>query len=185
MVRFKQVAILASLGAALILTSGCTANRAASATTSGDLSAQGGAQDGETDGSQNPITSEELETLRANFERVHFDFDRAELDSESREVLAANAAILLDHPDVRVRVEGHADHWGSDIYNLALGQSRAEVVRRYLSDLGVRDNQIEVISYGEERPLVGDADRTAEAPNRRAEFLVITGDDAVTVESSY
>ena len=130
-----------------------------------------------------PITEEEIETLKANFLRVHFEFDKAVLAEDARAALRENAEILLDHRDVEVRIEGHADHWGSDIYNLALGQRRAETVKNYLVDFGVLADQLSVISYGEERPLVGDSDRATEAPNRRAEFTVITGADKA--ESSY
>ena len=132
------------------------------------------------------ITHEDLQTLVSNFERVHFDYDMSELDSKSREVLAANAEILLAHPELKVKVEGHADHWGSDIYNLALGQKRAESVKAYLLNLGVLGEQLEVISFGEERPLTASqGDRAAEAPNRRAEFFVSVKKDGLNVGSSY
>jgi peptidoglycan-associated lipoprotein len=85
-----------------------------------------------------PITEEELEILRANFNRVHFEFDVATFDETTRDLLAQNAAILMRHSAVTVRIEGHADHFGSDEYNLALGQRRAEVVRSYLIALGVQ-----------------------------------------------
>ena len=122
-----------------------------------------------------PITEEEMETLRANFRKVHFEYDKAVLTEDTRSALAENAELLLDHTDVTVQIEGHADHWGSDIYNLALGQRRGDAVKGFLLDLGVSSAQLTVISYGEERPLVGDADRAAEAPNRRAEFVVTAG----------
>jgi peptidoglycan-associated lipoprotein len=164
---------------------GCPPKQPEVAQTSGGLSA--GALAGD-DGSQtvgdSTITQWELDQLRANFGRVHFDFDSSVLEADSREILSNNADILVRHPDVRVRVEGHADHWGSDIYNLALGQRRADTVVMYLTDLGVTRGQLEVISYGEERPLVGDSDHAAEAPNRRAEFLVIVSGEGI-VSSSY
>jgi peptidoglycan-associated lipoprotein len=130
-----------------------------------------------------PITDEEMATLRANFLRVHFEFDAAVLTEDARTALRENAGILLQHKDVKVQIEGHADHWGSDIYNLALGQRRGETVRSYLLNYGVSNAQLTVISYGEERPLVGDGDRLSEAPNRRAEFIVTNGADKA--KSSY
>jgi peptidoglycan-associated lipoprotein len=130
-----------------------------------------------------PITEEELEILRANFNRVHFEFDVATFDETTRDLLAQNAAILMRHSAVTVRIEGHADHFGSDEYNLALGQRRAEVVRSYLIALGVQDSRLQLISYGELRPLVGDGDRITQGPNRRAEFVVINGDEVA--KSSY
>lgn len=131
------------------------------------------------------LTGTELETLVTNFERVHFDFDNSELDEDSRDVLAANAEILLAHPELQIKVEGHADRWGSDIYNLALGQSRAESVKTYLLNMGVLSAQLQVISFGEERPLTAEGDRDVEAPNRRAEFFVTVKDEAQAVGNSY
>ena len=131
------------------------------------------------------LTGAELETLVTNFERVHFGFDNSELDEASREVLATNAEILLAHPELQIKVEGHADRWGSDIYNLALGQSRAESVKTYLLNMGVLSSQLQVISFGEERPLTAEGSREVEAPNRRAEFFVTVKDEAQAVGNSY
>ena len=89
----------------------------------------------------------------------------------------------MRHSDVNVQIEGHSDHWGSDIYNLALGQRRADSVFRYLTNYGVLNAQLKVISYGEERPMVSEGNQTNEAPNRRAEFLVMAGTS--TAASSY
>ncbi len=184
MSMFKLIVVFAA--ATFLL--GCPPKQPNTATTSGDLSgsADAGADEGSQTVGDSTITQRELDTLRANFERVHFDFDSSVLEEASRGILAANAEILVKHPDVVVRVEGHADHWGSDIYNLALGQRRADAVRKYLVDLGVATGQLEVISYGEERPLIGDqGDKDAEAPNRRAEFLVIVSGEQGQVGSSY
>lgn len=180
MIRFDRLFLLGVLTLAFL--TGCPPKQPVAATTSGDLAASGD-DDGEGLASNTPITSEEIQTLQENFAKVHFGFDRSELDEATRAVLSANADILIRHPDVQVRIEGHADHYGSDLYNLALGQRRADVVTRYLVDLGVAPNQLAVISYGEERPLVGDGDAEAEAVNRRAEFLVVVGGEVV--RSSY
>ncbi len=188
MTRFKLISALSLIALFAVATVGCNPNRGAAAKTSGDLATEGAGDTGDAGDAlvgDSTITQSELDALRANFERVHFDYDRAELDDPSRATLAANAEILVKHPDVRVRVVGHADHWGSDIYNRALGQRRADAVRGYLQDMGVRTDQLEVISYGEERPLVGDAARSEEAPNRRAEFLVIVAGETTLVGSSY
>ena len=141
------------------------------------------ANDNPFDGSD--LTGAELETLVANFERVHFAYDVAELDEASRDVLATNAEILLAHPELQVKVEGHADRWGSDIYNLALGQSRAESVKAYLLNMGVLASQLQVISFGEERPLTAEGSRDIEAPNRRAEFFVTVKDEKLEIGNSY
>jgi peptidoglycan-associated lipoprotein len=80
---------------------------------------------------------------------------------------------------VKVRISGHADERGSDEYNLALGNRRAAAAKRYLENKGIDGSRIEVISYGEERPLNPGTDETAFAQNRRAEFEVTGGGDAL------
>ena len=172
MTRFNRTLILA---AALLSLAGCKNQKEQAPVTSGEAAAPSAEEAAVAE--TTPITEQEMETLRANFLRVHFGYDEATLTADAREALQENAAILLQHPDVSVRIEGHADHWGSDIYNLALGQRRADSVLSYLLDYGVDRSQLTVISYGEERPLVGDGDRSTEAPNRRAEFTVINGAD--------
>ena len=117
--------------------------------------------------------------LEANFARVHFATDSALLDAEARSALAANAEILLDHRDVRVEVQGHADERGTIDYNLALAERRARAVERALTSMGVSEGQLGVVSFGEERPL-----RTGESPsafsvNRRAEFRVTRDADGM------
>jgi peptidoglycan-associated lipoprotein len=184
--KIRTVALfpLLLLATAMLLSSGCMKDKTATAgTTSGDLAHSAALTDAEPTPAPTPITEEELEVLRANFYRVNFEFNSADLGRVAREVLAANAELLMRHPDVTVQVEGHSDRWGSDIYNLALGQRRAESVRRYLNDYGVGATQLRVISYGEERPMVTEGSHVAEAPNRRAEFLVMTG--AISAASSY
>jgi peptidoglycan-associated lipoprotein len=85
-------------------------------------------------------------------------------------VLAANSA-------VRLRISGHADDRGSDEYNLALGNRRAAAAKRYLENKGIDGSRIEVVSYGEERPLNPGTDESAYAQNRRDEFEITAGGD--------
>jgi peptidoglycan-associated lipoprotein len=183
MTRLGRFATPTLLALALAALTGCPP-KAAVDTSSGAQEVDDSATD-TTPFEGSDITSDELKTLVKNFERVHFDFDNAELDEGSREVLATNAEILLAHPELEVKVEGHADRWGSDIYNLALGQSRAEAVKTYLLNMGVLDSQLQVISFGEERPLTAEGDRDLEAPNRRAEFLVTVKGEGADIGSSY
>ena len=134
-------------------------------------------------------TTTELEeatrTIQANFDRVFFPFDSAQLTNETRGILQENAALMTDFPDVHVRIEGHTDEAGSDVYNLALGDRRAWAVYDYLVTLGVPRTQLERVSIGEYSPVVQTGgDR--EARNRRAEFIVTSGPDTVrgTAEAS-
>lgn len=105
---------------------------------------------------------------------VRFDFDRAELGAEAREVLSANAAALKKRPAAEIQVAGHCDERGTTEYNLALGQRRANAVRNYYKYLGLQPGRLSTISYGEERPVCTESAEECRARNRRAETLVRT-----------
>ena len=85
--------------------------------------------------------------------RVHFAFDSASLGPEARTVLGANAEYLYDHPTAAVLIEGHCDERGTTEYNLALGERRARSALTYLEDLGISQDRLGVVTYGEEMPL--------------------------------
>ena len=101
---------------------------------------------------------------------VFFDFDDSVLRSESAPHIERHAKYLSSIAPLAVRIEGHADERGGAEYNLALGQRRAETAARALRLLGVKDGQLEAISYGEERPRASGHDETAWAQNRRADI---------------
>jgi peptidoglycan-associated lipoprotein len=101
---------------------------------------------------------------------VYFDYDSFEVKPEFASLLEANAKYLAADSKRRVSLEGHTDERGGREYNLALGQKRAEAVRRSLSLLGVNDQQIEAVSFGEEKPAGSGFSEAAFAKNRRVEF---------------
>jgi len=109
---------------------------------------------------------EELEELDRI---VYFEFDKAALQSEARALLRSHAERLKDNP-TDVRLEGHADERGSREYNMALGERRAKSVRDFLVLQGVARDLLEVISYGEERPMAHGSNEQAWAQNRRVEI---------------
>jgi peptidoglycan-associated lipoprotein len=111
---------------------------------------------------------------------INFDYDQATVRSADQGTLDRKAAILVANPGVKVRISGHADERGSDEYNLALGNRRAAAAKRYLENKGVDGSRIEVVSYGEERPLNPGSDETAYAQNRRDEFEVTAGGNNLT-----
>ncbi len=111
----------------------------------------------------------ERDRLRA-ITTFYFEFDKAELDTEARNALVVHAADLKANPSRRVRLEGHADERGTREYNLALGERRSQAVERYLQVQGVSANQMEVISYGEERPVETGTTEAAYSKNRRVEM---------------
>jgi peptidoglycan-associated lipoprotein len=103
---------------------------------------------------------------------IHFSFDSNLLDNEAKSLLKRNAEILKSRNAARVQIEGHCDNRGGIQYNIALGDQRANSVKRFLVDLGVSENQLSTISYGKERPLDLGDDEAAYAKNRRANFVV-------------
>lgn len=105
---------------------------------------------------------------------VRFDFDKAELSAEARETLSANAAALKKRPEIEIQIAGHCDERGTTEYNLALGQRRANSVRNYYKNLGVKIARMSTISYGEERPVCPESTEECWAQNRRAETLIRT-----------
>ena len=105
-------------------------------------------------------------------ETVYFDFDSYQLSPAARENLAKNAEQLKKNPSAKVQIEGHSDERGSDEYNLALGEKRANAARDYLVTLGIPADRLTIISYGKEKPADPGHDEAAWAKNRRAVLVV-------------
>ncbi len=103
---------------------------------------------------------------------VYFDFNAFDLTPEARQTMTSNAQWLLKNADKRIIIEGHCDSRGSTEYNLALGEKRGQVARKYLVQMGVDPNRMSVVSYGEEQPLDFTETEGGHAKNRRAEFTV-------------
>lgn len=101
----------------------------------------------------------------------YFDFNSSELSTADHEALTMHARLLSENPELAVVLEGHADERGSREYNLALGERRAKAIERVLSLQGVTAGQIQVISFGEERPVALGHDEEAWRLNRRVELL--------------
>lgn len=104
---------------------------------------------------------------------INFDYDRAALSADAKEKLKANAEWLKSNANTTVQIEGHCDSRGTIEYNLALGERRAQSVRSYLIGLGVPGSRLNIISYGEERPLARGDSESDWAKNRRANFVPI------------
>ncbi|MBA2708895.1 MAG: OmpA family protein [Gemmatimonadaceae bacterium] len=119
-----------------------------------------------------PISSGERTIIAST---VYFDLDESALTEDARSALEGKAPVLLRHPNLRIRITGHADAQGSDEYNLALGLRRAAEAKRYLAALGIPENRVEIVTMGEERAAVQGRTEEAYALNRRAEFEVIAG----------
>jgi peptidoglycan-associated lipoprotein len=125
------------------------------------------------------LSSDIVEANRMARERgwirdAFFTFDSSTLDADAQAALQQSATWLRSHPEFRIRIEGHCDERGTEQYNLALGDRRAETAVSYLVTLGVDRDRIETVSYGEERPFEEGATEEAWAQNRRA-HLVLAG----------
>ncbi len=134
------------------------------------------------------ITEEELarqqkiqieETLKeemAKFENedIHFDFDKYYIRPDAAEILKKKAQWIKEHPEVHLLIEGHCDERGTEEYNLALGERRANSAKEFLVSLGIDPKRISIISYGEERPVDPRSCEEAWAKNRRDHFVIIS-----------
>jgi len=127
--------------------------------------------------SQRPVAGVDLEKERARAfmtgtnRMVYFDYDSYVIKSDFQPVVEAHAKFLSGDKSRKIAIEGHTDERGGREYNLALGQRRAEAVRRALGLLGVADNQMEAVSFGKEKPAVQGSTEEAMAKNRRAEIV--------------
>ena len=101
---------------------------------------------------------------------IFFEFDSSTISTEAEAILRAKAEWMQRNPSLAIVIEGHCDNRGTTEYNLALGERRAEGVKRFLIDLGVSETRIRTISYGEERPLDRGDGEAAWSKNRRAHF---------------
>lgn len=102
---------------------------------------------------------------------VYYDFDSYSVKSEYRELVLAHAKLLRDNPDASVILQGNTDERGSREYNLALGQRRADSVKSMMTLSGASDNQIEAVSFGEEKPRATGSGESAWSQNRRTDIV--------------
>jgi peptidoglycan-associated lipoprotein len=105
---------------------------------------------------------------------IYFDYDQVDIRPQDVEILKQTALLLMQHPDVRIQVEGHCDERGNEEYNLALGERRANTVKQFLIALGIAHDRISTISYGEEKPVDRDRTEAAYRKNRRVHFVILS-----------
>ena len=108
------------------------------------------------------------------FKDIHFDFDKYDIRREDEGILRENAAWLKKNPKMKIQIEGYCDERGTAEYNLALGERRANMTKKYLLSLGISSDRISTISYGEERPLDPGHNEEAWGKNRRAHTVVLS-----------
>jgi peptidoglycan-associated lipoprotein len=134
-----------------------------------DAAGQGGADSNSAAG--NAVSPGANATGSLAQRSIYFDYDSFAVKEEFKPVVQAHAKFLVENPASKAYLQGHTDERGSREYNLALGQKRADAVRRIMTVLGVKDNQIESVSYGEEKPKNAGHDENAYAQNRRADIV--------------
>ena len=118
-------------------------------------------------------TKERAAADHASLRPVYFDFNKALIEAEARDIMKANAEWLKAHPQVKVRIEGNCDERGTIEYNQALGQRRAANAKKYLTDMGVSGQRILLVSYGKEKASCAESTETCWQKNRRDDFTVV------------
>ncbi|MBW2609323.1 MAG: peptidoglycan-associated lipoprotein Pal [Deltaproteobacteria bacterium] len=113
----------------------------------------------------------EIQTFESG--NIYFDYDRSELKPKAQDVLTKKANWLKKNGRYSVRIEGHCDERGTNEYNLALGERRANAAKKFLQALGISGNRLTTRSYGEEKPAAYGHDESAWSKNRRDEFKLI------------
>ena len=110
------------------------------------------------------------EEFKANVQDVFFDYDTYDIRSDAQSTLSKDASYLVSHPNIKVVIGGYCDERGSDEYNLALGQNRADAAKKALVAAGVAADRLRVVSYGKEKPFCTDSTESCWQLNRRAGF---------------
>jgi len=122
--------------------------------------------------SKNAETSSMNQKVSSHLQDIHFTFDSYVIEPQYRNILTKDADYLMSNSRVNVTIEGHCDERGTSEYNMALGQHRADEVKKYLVNLGVASKSMTTVSYGKEKPLDPEHNEEAWAKNRRAHFEV-------------
>lgn len=120
------------------------------------------------------VLSEDLATLnrRGYLKDAFFDYDKADLREDARAALAGDALWLKKYQGAKIMIEGHCDERGTEEYNLALGDRRANAAREYLASLGVPGSRVLSVSYGKERPFCAEETEACRQENRRGHLLI-------------
>jgi peptidoglycan-associated lipoprotein len=110
------------------------------------------------------------EEFKANVQDIFFNYDKYDVSTEAQVTLASDAKYLMSHSTAKILIGGYCDERGSNEYNLALGQNRADSAKKYLIDAGVAASRIRIISYGKEKPFCTESTEACWQKNRRAGF---------------
>jgi len=179
----RQIALAAFSTAALIL-AGCTTT--GSDTAPAPVDTPGGKPPGQVQtqpvkpvdvtGKPGDLTAQQLSALKdpkniLSKRSIYYDLDKFDVKDEYRSLVEAHAKYLRENPNARMLIQGNTDERGSREYNVGLGQRRSDGVKRMMTLLGVRENQVETVSLGEEKPQDPGQSETAWSKNRRSDIL--------------
>jgi peptidoglycan-associated lipoprotein len=130
---------------------------------------------GSAPASQAPdVLSQDLQQLNARgyLQDAFFDYDKSELREDARTALSKDADWLKKYPSTKLLIEGHCDERGTEEYNLALGDRRANATKEYLAALGITDSRVQTVSFGKDKPFCTSENDPCFQENRRAHFLI-------------
>ncbi|MCL1980584.1 MAG: peptidoglycan-associated lipoprotein Pal [Proteobacteria bacterium] len=130
-----------------------------------------GSLSGDAD-SKSDVYKREHGRCSPEFKPIYFDYDQSKIKGEQIPAMEHNGTYLRNNPSARVLIEGNTDYRGTNEYNLALGERRAEAAKKYLREFGIDASRIRTISYGEERPLFTGTSEDDYAHNRRDDFIL-------------
>jgi peptidoglycan-associated lipoprotein len=122
--------------------------------------------------SEQSVDLEKMAQKKSPVSDIRFDYDSSSIRSDARETLQINANYFMRNRISSIVIEGHCDERGTNEYNMALGERRAEETKKYLVNLGVKESLMKTVSFGEEQPLDPASNEEAWAKNRRAHFVV-------------
>ncbi len=172
--KINIITLVLVVGTAIL--SGCSSTDKKSGLLEGDLNREGNALateglDASGDFDMNRLGAEFSDPANPLSKRtIYFMHDSSQIQQEFIPIIAAHAQYLLSHPGQKVILEGHTDELGSREYNIALGEQRAKAVFRMMKVQGVSGNQLEIVSYGEEKPVAEGMDLASLQLNRRVEI---------------
>jgi peptidoglycan-associated lipoprotein len=187
-----RIILSLSILSVTVLATGCSRNKASATptpnrTASADAANEAAEREAAKlrEDSERAAAAERLAAERAAGDRelikaalttpIQFEFDRSEITEEGLRLLDQKVEALQKNPTIRIRIEGNADDYGSDEYNMVLSQRRAAIVNRYFTERGINASRIQIVSYGEEKPLCTDRDEGCRSRNRRDEFVILSG----------
>ena len=169
MKNFRMLHIVMVIALVALLAVGCAKKPTEEMATETPTSTSTSSQTTDSGMTETAVTETTMATI-SDLTRIHFDFDSYVLSGEARATLKQNAMVLKSTPMLKVKIEGHCDERGSDDYNLALGEQRAQATMDYMRSLGVSATQMATVSMGEMAPLDMANNEAAWSKNRRAEF---------------